>query len=555
MAVLAAAMLMFALVGCGDNGDPASPGGGDPLTATYIGYAGPNLCTLVITENTARYAAQVGDGYVLTVNLYNSKGTVSDVDGDELTLKPSNSETTFTVVVSGTYLAELNGTITYENSITDVGPGALSELNPVVSITTATLPNGTVGTAYSQTLTATSITPVSWLLDSGDLPGGLTLNATTGAITGTPTSANTFNFTVRATNAVSFDTKQLSIVITGGSVGNDWTWTGATVPANFDHEYNEEINRIAWGGGKFVALGDNSSHIAWANDTDLDNWTGHTIDSPAISRSARDLAYGNGYFVTVGGSNTYQAAISLVAYASDTNTNSWTTVSSLPFGEGNNYAEFHGVVHGSDKFVAVGYATAIMYANDNAPGTWALAKDLDLTKLDMLFCVAYGDGKWVTGGSYTDMTTFENGGLILWADDNDMDTWHRVQIPALQARSIRSIAFGEGKFIIGAQAKMYYADISDLDSWTEIPDSVHGFDDYWINDIAFGDGIFVAAGDDAKYAYTEPGNITTIWTKKTIAPFITGSGFLAEEDDIQSIAYGNGKWVAGSNTTKLAYTR
>ena len=147
--------------------------------------------------------------------------------------------------------------------------------------------------------------------------------------------------------------------------------------------------------------------------------------------------------------------------------------------------------------------------------------------------------------------TSEDGGLILWAQDDDLGdepiSWNRVQLPVLKGRSITSIAFGGGKFIIGAQEKMYYADSTNLSVWTEIPTSVHGFGFYWINDIAFGDGIFVAAGDHAKYAYAEPENITTSWTKGTITPFF------ADEDDIQSIAYGNGKWVAGSRMTKLAY--
>jgi hypothetical protein len=58
-----------------------------------------------------------------------------------------------------------------------------------LSITTASLPNGLVGVAYSATLTATGgATPYMWSLTSGTLPAGLSLNASTGAITGTPTA-------------------------------------------------------------------------------------------------------------------------------------------------------------------------------------------------------------------------------------------------------------------------------------------------------------------------------------------------------------------------------
>ncbi|MGB2986978.1 MAG: Ig domain-containing protein [Phycisphaerae bacterium] len=68
-----------------------------------------------------------------------------------------------------------------------------------ITITTASLPNGKVGQAYSQTLTSTGGTaPITWSLDTGSLPPGLNLNATTGAITGTPTQAGTFAFTMEA---------------------------------------------------------------------------------------------------------------------------------------------------------------------------------------------------------------------------------------------------------------------------------------------------------------------------------------------------------------------
>jgi hypothetical protein len=59
-----------------------------------------------------------------------------------------------------------------------------------LQITTTSLPNGQVGTVYSATLTVTGgATPYSWSLTSGTLPAGLTLRASTGAITGMPTAA------------------------------------------------------------------------------------------------------------------------------------------------------------------------------------------------------------------------------------------------------------------------------------------------------------------------------------------------------------------------------
>ena len=80
------------------------------------------------------------------------------------------------------------------------------------SITTSSLPDGKVGEAYSQTLTANGTTPIKWSI-SGALPDGLSLNKDTGKISGTPTADGTAKFTVKATNSAGSNTKELSITI------------------------------------------------------------------------------------------------------------------------------------------------------------------------------------------------------------------------------------------------------------------------------------------------------------------------------------------------------
>lgn len=65
----------------------------------------------------------------------------------------------------------------------------------------ATLPSGTVGTAYSQTLTETGmIAPLLWLVVSGTLPTGLSLDVNTGTISGTPTNSGTSVFSVQVSD-------------------------------------------------------------------------------------------------------------------------------------------------------------------------------------------------------------------------------------------------------------------------------------------------------------------------------------------------------------------
>ncbi len=86
-----------------------------------------------------------------------------------------------------------------------------------LSIATTTLPSGQVGTAYSATLAASGgTTPYSWSLTSGTLPAGLTLNAATGAITGTPTAtANGISLTFKVTDSSSpRKTKSATLTLT-----------------------------------------------------------------------------------------------------------------------------------------------------------------------------------------------------------------------------------------------------------------------------------------------------------------------------------------------------
>ncbi|MEP7337100.1 MAG: putative Ig domain-containing protein [Acidobacteriota bacterium] len=67
-----------------------------------------------------------------------------------------------------------------------------------VAVTPASLPGGSVGTAYNQTVSGSPSGTYSYSVTSGALPAGLSLNATTGALTGTPTTSGTFGFTVAA---------------------------------------------------------------------------------------------------------------------------------------------------------------------------------------------------------------------------------------------------------------------------------------------------------------------------------------------------------------------
>jgi len=131
------------------------------------------------------------------------------------------------VTVSHTVTGLTNGTsYTFEiRAVNTVGVGASTGTQTATPsatgvapvITTTSLSNGKVGEAYSQTLAATGDDPKTWSVVEGALPGGLNLSPA-GVISGTPTSAGTFNFKVQAANNAGVGDKAFSIVISPATV-------------------------------------------------------------------------------------------------------------------------------------------------------------------------------------------------------------------------------------------------------------------------------------------------------------------------------------------------
>jgi hypothetical protein len=142
-------------------------------------------------------------------------GTTSSLTGNILAL--TSITLTTGASVSGRTLAR-NGAVTLDSNT--VSPGTCAIVVPppgcpAVTVLPATLPNGTVGTAYAQTLTGSGGTaPYTFGITAGALPAGLVL-APTGTITGSPTTAGSTGVTIRATDASGcFGERAYTIVIT-----------------------------------------------------------------------------------------------------------------------------------------------------------------------------------------------------------------------------------------------------------------------------------------------------------------------------------------------------
>jgi uncharacterized protein YjdB len=145
---------------------------------------------------------------------------------------PAGLTLSATGLLSGTPTAA--GSSTFTVRVTSGGQNDTQSLtvvisNPAVQVTTTTLPAATRGTAYSQTLAATGGDGTfTWALapGSGPLPTGVTLSSA-GVLSGTPTTATTYNFTVRATSAGQSDDQALTLVVNNPGV----VITTSTLPA------------------------------------------------------------------------------------------------------------------------------------------------------------------------------------------------------------------------------------------------------------------------------------------------------------------------------------
>ena len=134
--------------------------------------------------------------------------TLTIPDGASLTI-----DSGATLTNEGTVTTTGDGTLTNNGKIENSGtlPDDIDGTAPP-SINTTSLAGGTVGTAYNATLAANN-SPSEWSVTSGSLPVGLNLNGTTGEISGTPTSAGTSTFTVKAENTAGSDSKELTLTI------------------------------------------------------------------------------------------------------------------------------------------------------------------------------------------------------------------------------------------------------------------------------------------------------------------------------------------------------
>src|SRR5271169_3282267 len=119
-----------------------------------------------------------------------SCGTLTNVTPTSVTYTAPSGLTTG-ISVSLEAIAKANSGVTATSTISIVLP---------VTFTTLSLPNGSNGVAYNQTIiTSGGVAPITYAVGTGALPAGLKLN-NVGTVIGTPTSSGTSTFTINATD-------------------------------------------------------------------------------------------------------------------------------------------------------------------------------------------------------------------------------------------------------------------------------------------------------------------------------------------------------------------
>ena len=225
--VLLLASLLFSPLGCSRD-DPTNPFATLVATTTSLPNAAP---TVAYSETLTASGGDGGYMWSLTVGSLPTGLSLNTSTGD-ITGTPTGSGSTFTVQVAS-----------------DDGQTATQRLtifiNARLAVTTTSLSSGVPTVAYSETLTATGGDGnYTWSVTVGSLPTGLSLNTSTGAISGTPTVAETQNFAVEIASGDGQTAQQaLSITVNAPLVLNRrWRNFSIGSATAYSHEHSNSAH-------------------------------------------------------------------------------------------------------------------------------------------------------------------------------------------------------------------------------------------------------------------------------------------------------------------------
>ncbi len=314
---------------------------------------------LSATGGSGTYTWALSSGSLPAGLTLSSAGVISGTPTTEATY-------TFTVLCSDTASHSTTRTLSIYVSSTS------SSSSSTLAISTTSLATGIVGTTYSTTLTATGGSgSYTWALSSGSLPSGLALN-TSGAITGTPTVAAIYNFTIvcsdtaahattgtftiyissSGASTLAISTTSLSngtigafysatLAATGGSGTYTWALSSGSLPTGLTLSTSGIIfgTPTAASTSSFkVLVYDTDSHLA----TKTLSISISSVQAPTLAISTTSLSSGvvgvpySATLTAINGSGTYTWALSTGSLPAGLTISSSGTISGTPTTAGTN---------------------------------------------------------------------------------------------------------------------------------------------------------------------------------------------------------------------------
>ncbi len=180
--------------------------------------------------------------------------------------------------------------------------GTQTIVSPSIPVVNNASPSGTVGTSFSYSIVATN-SPTSYALASGTLPAGLSLNTTSGIISGTPTAISSASVTVTATNGsgtsspatLTFTISPGSQTITGLSSTDTKTYgassysLSATATSGLTISYASSNTAVATISGSTVTIVGPGTTTITASQAGDANWNAASNVTQALTVNPKNL--------------------------------------------------------------------------------------------------------------------------------------------------------------------------------------------------------------------------------------------------------------------------
>jgi large repetitive protein len=323
------------------------------LAVVAIGFAGCNGSvngtngsgsqSIVVSISPSTAAMDAGTSQTFQAELEN------DTSGDGVTWTVTGGATLSSVTTTSVIVTAPSSAGSFKLTATSVAQptksGSVSgSVAAMPSVSNTALPDGLLGKAYSGTVTVNGgVAPITWSITSGSLPTGTTLDASTGVISGTPTAAGTFTFTIQAKDSATPPQTvtlsktitirsalaitpvtpasptvgvpySLSITATGGATPYTWSVPSGTLPPGLGiTPATGTISGTATAAGNFTAtvqVSDSSSPAQTATLTlSLTSMQGLTVTTSSLLDATTGSAY-SGSISTSGGNPPLSFSIS-----------------------------------------------------------------------------------------------------------------------------------------------------------------------------------------------------------------------------------------------------